>query len=120
ERFRTRQRSDAVDRLEAVFGTAEAAESALGLPAPSRPEDRPESTASDDELAPGLRQAIQSGEALAAKGERVLASANEEDADERRAMLSAPRTAIDRRDEGAIRATMREVEDLVFYLEDAS
>ena len=50
ERFRTRQRSDAVDRLEAVFGTLEDEEEAegseiegqiLSLPARSRPGRRP-------------------------------------------------------------------------------
>jgi molecular chaperone DnaK len=120
ERFRKRQRSDAVDRLEAILGPAEAgAERARGLPAPSGAEPAAESAGPADELAPGLRQAIQSAEALAAKAEQVLPSANEEDAEELRAMLADLRAAIARHDEDAIRASMREVEDLVFYLEDA-
>jgi molecular chaperone DnaK len=122
ERFRTRQRSDAVDRLEAVLGTT-AEEAAAGgapaLPAPVSEADRSGPTAPDQELAPALRQAIESAQALVAKAERVLTSANEEDATELRAMLADLRAAISRRDEVKIRASLREVEDLVFYLEDA-
>ena len=120
ERFRTRQRSDAVDRLEAILGTSEEEpELVLRLPAPSETEFGAEAGVPADELAPALRQALQSAEALAAKAERVLPSANEEDAEELQAMLTDLRAAIGRRDEDAIRASMREVEDLVFYLEDA-
>jgi molecular chaperone DnaK len=120
ERFRKRQRSDAVDRLEAILGSAEEeAEPLLRLPAPGETEDRAEAGVPADDLPPGLRQAIQSAQALAAKAEQVLPSANAEDAEELEAMLTDLRAAIGRRDEDAIRSSMREVEDLVFYLEDA-
>jgi molecular chaperone DnaK len=126
ERFRKRQRSDAVDRLETVFGTVrEEAGTAPALPAPAGAEDAdgagpiPGVAPAAAEMAPTLRQAIETAEALAAKAERVLPSANDEDAAELEAMLVDLRAAIARRDEDAIRASLREVEDLVFYLEDA-
>ena len=122
ERFRRSQRSDAVDRLDAVFGTVEEPHpdfAAIGhtkrgddggsVPSPSTP---------IGELPPTLRQAIESAKALAAKAERILPDANAEDADELRAMLADLRAAIDRRAEDEIRNVTHEVEDLVFYLED--
>src|SRR5579883_1622389 len=122
ERFRKRQRSDAVDRLEAILGSVEEEPAAvLRLPAPEETETEPGAAAAvpADGLAPALRQVIQSAQALVAKAEQVLPSANEEDAGELQAMLADLRAAIGRRDADAIRASMREVEDLVFYLEDA-
>jgi molecular chaperone DnaK len=106
ERFRKRQRSDAVDRLEAIMG--EEPEVAPGLPAPG------ESAVSID---PGLRSALEAAEAIRAKAERVLPEANPEDADELRAMLDDLRAAIETRSADRIRSVLREVEDLVFYLE---
>ncbi len=53
------------------------------------------------------------------KAERVLPGANAEDADELRAMLDDLRGAVEARSADRIRSVLREVEDLVFYLEDA-
>jgi molecular chaperone DnaK len=108
ERFRTKQRSDAVDRLDEMMG-ADESPAALGLPGPE----------AADGLDPELRTALQSAEALTAKAEKVLPSANTEDADELRAMLVDLRAAVDSQSAERIRSVMREVEDLVFYLEDA-
>jgi molecular chaperone DnaK len=121
ERFRKRQRSDAVNRLEAILGSVEEEPpSVLRLPAPEETETEPGAAAVPAaDLAPALRQVIQSAQALAAKAEQVLPSANEEDAEELQAMLADLRAAISRRDADAIHASMREVEDLVFYLQDA-
>ncbi len=122
ERFRTRQRSDAVDRLEAVMGTVEGAEgpgAGLALPAPSGAGDHAETAAPGAEVAPSLRQAMDSAEAAMAKAERVLPAANAEDARELDAMLIDLRDAIQTRSEDQIRAATREIEDLIFYLEDA-
>jgi molecular chaperone DnaK len=113
ERFRKRERSDAVDRLEAVLGTAEGAVPELAASAQPAGLLPPE-----DELPSSLRQAIEAAKALIAKAERVLPSANAEDADELRAMLTDLRDAIASRQEEPIRNVMREAEDLVFYLED--
>src|SRR5207249_10137192 len=57
ERFRKRQRSDAVDRLEAVLGPDEEFPGlAPGLPAPVGAEDRTGTTSPAEGLAPALRQ----------------------------------------------------------------
>jgi molecular chaperone DnaK len=111
ERFRKRQRSDALDRLEAVMGTVEPGE-ALGLPAPEEGE-------ADEAIDPELRSSLDAAEAMMAKAERVLPAANAEDADELRAMLDDLRNAVQARSPNLIRSVLREVEDLVFYLEDA-
>ncbi|MGC8643657.1 MAG: hypothetical protein ACP5XB_27680 [Isosphaeraceae bacterium] len=53
-----------------------------------------------------------------AKAERVIPGANEQDAEELRALLSSLRGAIERRSEDEIDGISREIEDIVFYLED--
>ncbi len=118
ERFRQRHRSDAVDRLEAVFGAVTGP--ARPMPALMGP-DQDDDLEPDigDDLDPDLRQAIEHAEALAAKASRVLPQANAEDAKELRAMLDDLRSAIESEAEDRIRSIIREVEDLVFYLEDA-
>jgi molecular chaperone DnaK len=111
ERFRKRQRSDAVDRLEAVMGP-DARGGALGLPAPGEGE-------AEAVVDAEVQSALDAAEAMMAKAERVLPSANAEDADELRAMLDDLRNAVQVRSPENIRSVLREVEDLVFYLEDA-
>jgi molecular chaperone DnaK len=108
EKFRTRQRSDAIDRLDEIFGSVEA---------PS--DEEIESPAEADEALPApLREAIESANALIAKAGRVRGGANAEDAAELDAMISDLNAAIERRSEDDIRKIAAEVEDLVFYLED--
>jgi molecular chaperone DnaK len=114
ERFRTNQRTDAVDRLEAIFETAEGGPEAL--PAPQAPQ--PEPAGKEGDLTPSQRQAIESARDLVAKAERVLPGANAEDAAELKALLADLHAAVERREEEAIRKVAAEVEDLVFYLED--
>ncbi len=108
ERFRTKQRTDAVDRLEAVFGTA--AEAGEAVPALSAPE--PET------LSPELQQAVSAAKGLIAKAERLQAHANAEDAAELKAMLADLRSSVERLSVEDIRKISDEVEDLIFYLED--
>jgi molecular chaperone DnaK len=116
ERFRQRQRTDAIDRLEEIFGTAETVngeddgESSAELLSLAGPSEPP--------LPPPLRQAIDSATALLAKAEKILTTANPEDAADLQAMLVDLRAAIDRHSEENIHTVVREVEDLVFYLED--
>jgi molecular chaperone DnaK len=109
ERFRKKQRSDAVDRLESIMGPGEA-EGMIGLPAPGE---------AAEAVDPALRSALDAAEALRAKAERILPDANAEDADELRAMLDDLRSAVQSGQADRIRSVLREVEDLVFYLEDA-
>ena len=70
-------------------------------------------------MAPSLRVAVETARKLIAKAESLLPGANPEDASELRALLTDLRSAIDRRSEEGIQATSREIEDIVFYLEDA-
>jgi molecular chaperone DnaK len=108
ERFRTRQRSDAIDRLDEMFEGVEGSSDEVA-----------EDSAAVDEALPGLlREAIDSASALVAKAGRVRVGANAEDAAELDAMIADLSAAIDRRSEDDIRKIAAEVEDLVFYLED--
>ena len=111
ERFRKRQRSDAVDRLEAVMGGDEESESGRGA--------RPARRRSEDGDADRSRAALgaRSRRGAAAKAERVLPEANAEDADELRAMLADLSEPSNPARPSRIRSVLREVEDLVFYLE---
>ena len=105
ERFRTKQRTDAVDRLEAIFGTAAKAEEASTSPAP-------------EALPPEVQQAVSAAKSLIARAERLQADANPEDAAELKAMLADLQSAVERRSVEDIRKISDELEDLVFYLED--
>jgi molecular chaperone DnaK len=118
ERFRLRQRSDALERLEAVFANlAEEDESWTALDGPDQ--DHELSSATDqDAVLPGVRQATLSAHALIAKAKGLLPAANAEDAEELRAMLTDLAAALDRGVEDDIRAVSSEVEEIVFYLED--
>ncbi len=113
ERFRTNQRTEAVDRLESIFETA-------GVP--SKPSYAPRLTSSaldaEEEFEPGLSEAVRSAHDLVSKAEYILHDANSEDAAELNAMLSDLRAAVATRSEDDIRRIVAEVEDLVFYLED--
>ena len=71
-----------------------------------------------DAALPGVRQATVSAHALIAKAKGLLPAANAEDAEELRAMLTDLEAALDRGVEDDIRAVSREVEEIVFYLED--
>ena len=112
ERFRTQQRTDAVDRLEAIFETAEETSEA-GSPLAASSPDR-----EADDLTPGQKQAIQSAREMIAKAEPVLNGANAEDAADLRALLTDLRSALEGRAEETIRRVTTEVEDLIFYLAD--
>jgi hypothetical protein len=70
-------------------------------------------------MAPSLKSAIDAARALSAKADQLLPGANAEDAEELRAMLDDLRASVELRSEDRIRNILREVEDLVFYLQDA-
>ena len=107
ERFRRRERLDAIERLDAVFAGSEVPIAAEAV------EAEPE-----DDLQPTLREAIGTAGALLAKAQKVLPSANNDDATELAALLSDLKAALDRRSEQDIKRVSAELEDLVFYLED--
>ena len=125
ERFRVRQRSDAVDRLQAAFETVEGqADEDLGLETPmlslTGPSARHIHEADDQTatMAPALRAVVDSANKLAAKAEHIIPGANDADASELRALLNSLRSAIERRSEDEIEGISREIEDILFYLED--
>ena len=120
ERFRQSQRSDAIDRLEAVFGTLENPYEPPSELTHEGPEaERPGTAPPDIAMDPGLRQAIAAAQALIAKAKSLESDANPDDAEELRAMLADLEAAVSRGSENDIRTALREVEELVFYLEDA-
>ena len=107
ERFRRRERLDAIERLDAVFGDSEEPDAVKAV------EAEPE-----EEMQPSLREAIGTARALLAKAQKVLPSANNDDATELAALLTDLKAALDRRSEQDIKRVSAELEDLVFYLED--
>jgi molecular chaperone DnaK len=114
ERFRVRHRTDAVDRLEAIFGTAREAP-ALTVAGGESPSD---SEFGAEDLLAAPSPAVQSAPVLAEKAERALTRANSEDAADLRALLTDLRSAIQSGSEETIQRVSAEVEDLLFYLED--
>jgi hypothetical protein len=66
-----------------------------------------------------LRETVGSAEALLARANLILPSANAEDSDELRSLITELQKAVTARDPDAIRFVSREMEDLIFYLEDA-
>ncbi len=119
ERFRKQKRTDAVDRLEHVMGSAS---SPIELPvqfAAPLPEEDQSNGSQEDAVPAALREAIESAEALSGQAKRVLESANAQDALELRTLLGELDAAIARQDEPKVRFILHEIEDLVFYLQDA-
>jgi molecular chaperone DnaK len=119
ERFRTRQRSDAVDRLESVLGSASSPFDLTAEINGAGPQNDNGGASSQDAIDPALREAIESAEDLAAKARAVMSTANAQDAEELKNMLADMDAAIARHDETTLRSILRKVEDLVFYLQDA-
>jgi len=102
ERFRMSQRSDAVDRLEKVFATLGETADAIAAEEPGT-----------------LRQAIESGRSILQKARRLTAGVSPENAADLQERSDALEQALEGRSEDEIRSLARELEDLVFYLEDA-
>jgi molecular chaperone DnaK len=113
ERFKANHRVDAVDRLEAMFDNASSDSNALAIRQDS---DLDEFESSDD--ATEETAIVASARELMASAERMLASANAEDAAELTAMLADLRRAVDAKAEDDIGRIVAEVEDLVFYLKE--
>jgi molecular chaperone DnaK len=120
ERFRLRQRSDALERLDAVFDTVpDEAQPMAALGGLVDQDHQLSSVTMEDDANQAVRQATLSAHTLIAKAKGLLPTANAEDAEELRTMLTDLEAALDRGVENDIRAASREVEEIVFYLEDA-
>lgn len=113
ERFRTRERADAVERLDELFADSEAA--AADDEFIELDEDlEPESV----ELDPELNAAIETARTQMAKASQLEASASKEDQGELTGFVRDLQSAIERRALEQIRRVSAELEDLLFYLSD--
>jgi molecular chaperone DnaK len=117
ERFRSRQRTSAVDRLEAIFQSSESTAAAPAAESPATTA-APTLDLAGEGLTPEQQQAVQEAETLIVKAERVLKGANVEDSADLRSLVSDLRAAVSRRSVEEIRPISAEVEDLLFYMED--
>jgi molecular chaperone DnaK len=117
ERFRRRERANAVERLDELFASSEHAH---------RDEADEDEFAELDEdmqaeaenLDPELRAAIDAATAQIAKANQVEASASKEDKAELQGFVRDLQTAIESRSLEQIRRVSVELEDLLFYLSD--
>ena len=112
-RFRSRNHEDARARLDTMFGPGAASPAAGTEPA------APGETASTEGLPAELKEAILKAEDIIFKAERVAADANPEDAEEVGGLVARLRAAIARRSPEEMDAAVAELEDLVFYVQDA-
>jgi molecular chaperone DnaK len=111
ERFRRRERVNAIERLDALFGSER--------PASAEDESYLDVSAVPAELDdPALTEAIKNAETLIARTDRVGEGAHAEDADELKGLVTDLRSAMARRSLDDITRISTEVEDLVFYLQD--
>ncbi len=112
-RFRISSREAAQQRIDSAF--------AAGAVPPPKGEQLPVAadSAADEELPAPLRKAILHAEGLILKAEKAVDRAAAEDAAEIRRLIDRIRQAIAAHDAQAIEAAAAELEDLVFYLQDA-
>ena len=110
-RFRSENRESAKTRLEAAFTGAEIA-----------PGDQPQQSAADpiEDLPPELREVTGNANELLAQANRLMANANEQDAEEMRELMDQLRGAIQARTPGDIQDASAKLDDLVFYLQEAT
>ncbi|CAN5508224.1 molecular chaperone DnaK [soil metagenome] len=124
ERFRKRERVNALERLEALFAKPEPAFDEQNF------EDEVEDGEGDDgdesvgELEvevfdPELQKAIDTAQARIARASQVESTASKEDAAELQALVKDLRAAIERRSTEDIRRVLVELDDLIFYLADS-
>lgn len=116
ERFRQRGRVNALERIESLFGSSPSFESD-----PLDEEESLDETEVPIEAAvydPELRDALGAARALLDAASRVAPDAAAEDAAELRALAADLQLAVDRRSLDGIRKASKEIEEIVFYLED--
>jgi molecular chaperone DnaK len=104
-RFRASNRDEARARLDAAFRSAPGAETPDAAGAASLP--------------PEVKQAVARAGELVAKAEAILPEANPDDADDLRELIEGLRRAVEARSKDDIDSLSAELEDVVFYLEDA-
>lgn len=121
ERFKQRGRVNALERIESLFSTLPAHVFNTGAEDEEEGDEYEEELDSTDAAKiydPELRDAIGSARALLDAATRVLPDAAAEDAAELKSLSTDLRAAIDRGSLDAIRRASKEIEEIVFYLED--
>jgi len=111
-RFRASNRQEAMARLAAIFDATDGSR-----PADAGQEDA--QTAADADLPPELKKTIAKGRELIAKAEQIAPGANPEDAEEMLELAGKLQAAIAELRQAEIDQILPELEDLVFYLQDA-
>ena len=111
-RFRASNRQEAMARLAAIFDATDGSR-----PADAGQEDA--QTAADADLPPELKKTIAKGRELIAKAEQIAPGANPEDAEEMLELAGKLQAAIAELGQAEIEEILPELEDLVFYLQDA-
>ena len=111
-RFRASNRQEAMARLAAIFDATDGSR-----PADAGQEDA--QTAADADLPPELKKTIAKGRELIAKAEQIAPGANPEDAEEMLELAGKLQAAIAELRQAEIEEILPELEDLVFYLQDA-
>ena len=122
ERFRKRERVNALERLETLFQASdlgavdeEVEEIEEGDTEPNEQEGEIE----EQVLDPELQKAIDTAHARIARASQVEATASKEDAAELQAFIKDLHAAINRRSTEDIRRVLIELDDLIFYLADS-
>jgi molecular chaperone DnaK len=110
-RFRSEDHESAKARLDAAFAEADEVE----VEQPQQPAIEP-----DDDLPPEMKQAIAKANELLAQANRLLADANERDAEDMRELMDQLDVAIQARSAEDISDASAKLDDLVFYLQDAT
>ena len=109
-KFRDQDHESAKMRLEAAFTGSEIA--AVHQPR--------QSAGTDDNLSPELKEVIGNANELLAQAGRLMAGANDMDAEEMRELIDLLHEAIQAREPDDIKDACAKLDDLVFYLQDAS
>ena len=110
-RFRSEEREAAKTRIEAAFTGAETAAA-----------DPPKQPAADpvENLSPELKEVIGKANELLAQADRLMANANPRDAEEMRELMDQLRETVQARTPGDIHDASAKLDDLVFYLQEAT
>ncbi len=118
ERFRKRERVNAIERLEALF-SGPGSESG-GTEFEDEETDESQLGEIQEEVVdPDLQKAIDAAHARIARAAQVESTASKEDAAELQAFIKDLHAAIDRRSVEDIRRVLIELDDLIFYLADS-
>ncbi len=114
ERFRRRERVDALERLESLF-----ADSTQVKPGEESGSGDLVAAVEPEVFDPELQNAIDTAQARIAKAAKLESKASQEDAAELKALVADLQSALSSRSLDDIRRVSVELEDLIFYLADA-